>query len=263
MAQISRPFQIAFVGILLLAGVWLLAIHGRSSGGTEATSTTGTHAAGTHAAAPPTAASEEKAAAAPTPVYHGAAPGVEGLTKAIARAHGAVATSQQNAKKLEQSSAQASGESAAATPAPQAVSPATQSSAAKSAAAASAPASTAVKADRSTRAPAVPANERAVEAELKGGGVAVILFWNPAGADDRQVRQQLRLLADAHHAAAHVKVFVATANQVASFGSITTGIQVYLTPTVLVVGKSRQAKVLTGLTDTYSIEQAIEEARSR
>ena len=40
-------------------------------------------------------------------VYHGSAPGVEGLTKAIAKAHGAVSTSEGNARQLEEKSAQA------------------------------------------------------------------------------------------------------------------------------------------------------------
>ena len=49
--------------------------------------------------------------------------------------------------------------------------------------------------------------------------------------------------------------------QVAAFGSVTRGVQVYGTPTILIVNKHGQTTTLTGLQDTYSIQQAIAEAR--
>ena len=90
MAQISRPFQIAALALVLFVAVWFVALHGHSS-----TSGSGSSAPSTP---PHSAAAQAQKAAAPTPVYHGAAPGVSGLTRAIDKAHGAVATSQQNAK---------------------------------------------------------------------------------------------------------------------------------------------------------------------
>src|ERR1700730_13369526 len=109
MAQISRPFQIAFVAIALFAAVWLLALRGHSTGGS-----------GSGSSAP----SSSPSPAAPSPVYHGSAPGVEGLSRAVAKARGAVTTSQQNAQQLQERSAQASGEagsgSAGGTTAPKA-----------------------------------------------------------------------------------------------------------------------------------------------
>ncbi len=104
MTQISRPFQIALVAVGLLAAVWLFALHGRSASSTESSGSAPASTPATTSGA----AAQEKAAAAPTTVYKGAAPGVAGLTGAIAKAHGAVATSQQNAKELESKSAQAS-----------------------------------------------------------------------------------------------------------------------------------------------------------
>ena len=102
MAQISRPFQIALLAMVVLAGVWFFALQGHSSsGGSSAIR------ARARAGASPSAAAK-KAAGAPTTVYHGAAPGVEGLSRAIANAHKAVATSEQNAKQLASKSAQAS-----------------------------------------------------------------------------------------------------------------------------------------------------------
>src|ERR1700720_1730825 len=102
MAQLSRPYQIALGVVALLGLVWVMALRGHGSNPSEPSP-----ASPAKSTPAPTAASEAKPAAAPTPVYHGAAPGVEGLTRAIAKAHGAVATSQQNAQQLQGKSAQA------------------------------------------------------------------------------------------------------------------------------------------------------------
>jgi protein-disulfide isomerase len=59
-----------------------------------------------------------------------------------------------------------------------------------------------------------------------------------------------------------IAVFEAQAKQVTSFGSITRGVQVNQTPTILIVNKRGQTTTLTGLVDAYSIEQAIDEARN-
>ena len=112
MTQLSRPYQIALVTLALLVLVWFAALHGRrpSSGGGS-----GSSPAASSAPVAPAAAAEAKAAATPTRVYHGAAPGVEGLTRAIDKAHGAVAQSQREAHRVETSEPSAS--SSATTPA--------------------------------------------------------------------------------------------------------------------------------------------------
>jgi len=285
MAQLSRPFQIALVAVCLLFAVWLLALQGHSSSPTV--SPAPASPAATPSAPAQSAAAEAKAAAAPTPVYHGSAPGVQGLSRAINKAHGAVATSQQNAKQLEGKSAQASGEStrtgsAAATHSTSAAAPAAH------APAATAPATTnaTVKqqpAKSHSGAGSTPARQAQVERALKEGKIAVILFWNPKGSDDVAVNDELRVLEAVHHLISPVAhepqvrralersglelqkrfaTFRATANEVSSFGSITRGVQVQATPTIVIVNKKGQATVLTGLQDAYSIEQAIDEARN-
>jgi hypothetical protein len=266
MAQISRPFQIAIGALVLFAAVWFLALHGHSS-------TTGASSPSASAPAP-----QAEKAPASSPVYHGPAPGVEGLTKAIAKAHGAVTTSQQNAKQLEAKSAQASS----GTP------PATAGAAPASAAASAA----APKASTKTAAPAVPSAARhpgtprtapsstaaspqkTVEAELKQGKVVVLLFWNPKGADDVVARDALRSLVGSHgeggnadkifHGglAKQIAVHEGSQRAVASYGTITRGVQVYGTPTMLILNSHDRVITLTGSTDAYSIEQAIEEART-
>src|ERR1019366_1100286 len=120
------------------------------------------------------------------------------LSSAIAKAQGAVATSQQNAKDLEAKSAAASGATAAPAAA---AAPASTTAPSHSGAAAAAPTVTKVSSGTRTatvvpKAPAkkaaspthvaavvgAPANQRLVEADLKAGAVSVVLFWDPRGA---------------------------------------------------------------------------------
>jgi hypothetical protein len=251
MAQLSRPYQIALVGLAFLVLVWFVALRGHSAspGSTPAASTPA-----------PTAASKAKGAAAPAPVYHGAAPGVEGLTRAIAKAHGAVTTSQQNAKQLQEKSAQASGQSTETT---------TPSTTVTHSSKAVAPASTPARASKSAThthtkprtvtASGTPAQQKAVESELKGGKVVLLLFWNPKASVDVAVHKELQAVG--RKLRGKIAVHDALAKQVGSFGSITKAIQVYQTPTILLVNRHGVTTTLTGLTDVYSLEQTIEEAR--
>jgi hypothetical protein len=279
MAQLSRPYQIALGVLVLFAAVWFIALRGSS---TNTSGSGSSPAASAPAAATPTnsgstAAAEAKAAAAPTPIYHGAAPGVEGLTRAINKAHGAVATSQQNARQLEEKSAQASSTQPTTSITPTAKHPAATSTKANTHVAGE---SKAVEAQTGPQ--RTPARQALVERTLKEGKIAVILFWNPKGADDVATRDELLLLEAVHHIIRPVAglprvrsllahsglelqktfaVFVARENQVTSFGSITRAIQVYQTPTILIINKHGLTRTLSGLTDAYSLEQAIDEAR--
>jgi len=317
MAQISRPFQIGLVVVVLLAGVWLFALQGHS-GSPSASSTTSSpvvtstvspstsagksaaHGTASAHSSVPLASREAAKAGAPTPVYHGSAPGVEGLTRAIAKAHEAVAISQQNANTLESRSRQASGEApsssaagasssasnAAATTSSTASAPAAHSTATAAGSTHSLSASTARHTSSSARtsssALAVPSGQKEVEAELKQGKIAVLLFWNPAGSDDVVDHNELQLLLKLHRIASKARteevrhaekffgleldrkiaVHEVLASQVTDYGSITRGVQIYSTPTILVINPHGKVITLTGITDAYSIEQAIEEARA-
>jgi hypothetical protein len=201
MAQVSRPFQIGIAAVAVLACVWLFALRGHSSSNEPSSS----------ASAPAPAAS------APSSGTHASAPGVEGLTKAVEKAHGAVATSERNASELQKQSAAASGEAAGS----------------GSAAGASAPASSATG---STKA-------RSPGSSAVAGSTAVF-----------DAVQRVR----SHNA----WLYPARANEVASFGALTKSIQVFQTPTLVVVGPDRRAHVVTGLTNPYVVEQTISEARA-
>ena len=270
MSKLSRPFQLALVAMGVLVAVWFVALRGHS------TSTASPSATATPASATTTDPG------APSAIYHGSAPGVGGLTRAIAKAHEAVAESESNAKQLAEKSAQASsitpaaatatgttagGQSSSGTDKPTTTHAAATGAAAPAtsthSAAASKPAATSKAAPQgtgspATRANAVPALQTQVEQQLAQDGTVIVLFWNPTGADDVYVRHQLQLL-QAHNR--HIAVHLALANEVASYGSITRSVQIVGTPTTLIITRDGKAKTLTGLWDTYSIQQAIGEAR--
>jgi hypothetical protein len=294
MAQLSRPFQIALVGVCLLAGVSFFVLYGRSSS-TSGSGSTPAATASTPAAVKPATATasgsasvvaKAKAAAKSGHIYHGPVPGLEGLTRDIARAHGAVKAIGASPSSAASSSATHASASAPATTSSSASARQSTSAATKhQSTSASVPAATTVKHQpikAQSGAGRTPARQVLVERALHEGKIAVILFWNPKGADDAIVDYELRLLETVHHlirplahtpqlrrqlAASGLELekrfaaFTSPASQVATYGSITRGVQVYQTPTLLIVNKRGQTTVLTGLQDALSIEQAIDEAR--
>jgi hypothetical protein len=208
---------------------------------------------------------------------------VEGLTRAIARAHEAVATARRNEKQLEEKSAQAStvtpsgaaGASAPGSTATGAVaSPPVSTGSVKTPAVtvhakvkpATTPPATARKlapsgasAPSTASAKSPPAMQATVEAELKQGKIVAVLFWNSKAPVDQAVQRELQAVG--RTLGGKLAVHDARAGQVGSFGSITRDVQVFQTPTILIVNKHGQATSLTGLTDGFAIEQAIDEAR--
>jgi hypothetical protein len=281
MAQLSRPYQVALAAIVLLAAVWLLALRGHSSGGGESASTP--------APKPGTSTSP----GAPYTPYKGSAPGVAGLTRAIQKAHGAVAQSERNAKQLAEKSKQASSSGAgqakragttSATRSGGTAAPAGKGVTERQKAAARHVTRHHVR-TRTGNTSGLPARQVMVERELKRGFTAAILFWNPAAADDGAVRSALhRLLAAQRHdpsarragrelgdgsvvveprgAEERIALHESTASQVASYGSFTRAVQVYQTPTLLLVSPRGRATVLTGFTDAFSIEQALDQPQA-
>jgi hypothetical protein len=260
MAQLSRPYQIALGAVVVLGLVWAVALRAHGSNPSEPVPT------GPSASTTPTtsAAAGAKNPAAPTPIYHGAAPGVEGLTRAIAKAHGAVATSQQNAQRLQHKSGEASGETQPSSSTPTGVATAGGAAATqKSIVAATNAHKTAARAH--TRAGSKAhigrtAQQVAVEAELAHGKTAMLVFWNPKSTVDQEVMAQARALAGGSKGT--VTIHAALAHQVGLFGTITEVVHVYQTPTILIVNRRGLVSTLTGLTDVFALQQALREARS-
>lgn len=252
MTQLSRPFQIALVTLALFVLVWFAALHRRTS---NSGGGSGSSPAASSAPAAPSAAA--KAAATHTRVYHGAAPGVEGLTRAIDKAQGAVAQSQREAQHAAGSEHPTSSAAAHATHAASGVPahplaatpvhvhvhvtpPVVKHPAAK--------ASTAKASMQTT-----------VEHELQQGKTVLILFWNSHGSDDMAVHNALPNVQ--HALGPRVAVHYASAGQVGAFGTITHAVQVTQTPTLLIVNPHGQTTVLTGLNDAFAIQQAVAESR--
>jgi hypothetical protein len=263
MAQISRPFQIALAVVVLFAGVWLFAVQGRftSSSNGSSTSSAPTSSASSSSPAPvstgsatakPAAHAHAHAGGASSHIYHGSAPGLEGLTRDVSHAHEAVAK------------IGASPQTPASTTK---TAPTTKIAAKTDTKTSSSVPSSAVRGTSTTKHAAGGAvtltGQRTVEAELKRGDVVLLLFWNPNGTDDVVVH---RALQQVRHTARSprqpIAVQQASASQVASYGSVTRGVQVNATPTLFVINKKGQALVLSGVQDAFSIEQAISEARS-
>lgn len=261
MAQLSRPYQVGLLAVVLLAAAWLLLIQGHTTTPSTPAASSPAPVATSTAQTSSSPASKPGGSTTSSHIYHGAAPGVEGLTKDIAKAKGAVETSQQNAKQLAEKSAQASNEPthSAATPAPTVTKatsvPATHAKAV-------APVKTTTKPASPAPSPAksgTPSAQQAVEAELAKGKIVLILFWNPKGADDQVVHKAVDQLQ--HNGRLGIAVHQASASEVASFGTVTKGVQVYGTPTLLVIDKQGKALTLTGLQEAFTIEQAIQEAK--
>jgi hypothetical protein len=253
MAHISRPFQIVVAVFLVFACVWLFALQKHSSTATSSSSAPVVSATTPAASAPSKAASSAASATAKAKpkgasshVYHGPVPGLEGLTRDISKAHHAVGVS---------------GEAAPSSSSAAPVTKASTHASTKTSTKTSSKTSTSTTHKSSNAAPATLAGQRTVEAELAKGDVVLLLFWNPKGVEDMSVHRALQQVAQAERGA-HPRVAVqeALAGQVASYGSVTRGVQVYATPTLFVINKKGQAIVLTGVQDAFSIEQSIAEA---
>jgi hypothetical protein len=282
MAQLSRPFQIALAAVLLFAVVWFVALngHGSSSGSTPVASTPA-----------PTPASTPSAHPTPGSTH------IEGMTRAVAHAREAVAASQRAANKsanssVEAPSHEAPSQGASATSSSTTVTTkhgTTHTSTTVVTKHGTTGASTTVTtkhvvtpAPHKVASGGIPPRQAAIESELKRGEVAVVLFWNKKGADDNVVHDELQILLAAHHEVAvhpnkaqvrklrlatglelekKIAVHYASAEQVASFGTFTKTVQVYGTPTILVVNKHGAVTTINGLTDAFAIEQTIDEAR--
>lgn len=224
--QLSRPYMFVLGAVVVLAAAWLLVLHPHGQSGT---------------------------ASSP------AAPGVTGLAHDVAKARGAVALSGHNAAALAEKSAAASTSKSSAaaggTAAPAATSSAPHASRPGTFPAVKGP-SPAARPQRSHAAP-VSDSARVTQA-LTQHKVVVLLVWDPRGADDQAVLHQLHGISRADRG---VVVLTAQPSEVASFGAVTKNVQIFETPTTLIIDPHGQATAITGLTDATAIEQAISDAR--
>jgi hypothetical protein len=164
-------------------------------------------------------------------------------TDAVARARGAVAASQQAAARAQAAAGQDARSTGQDAPA--------AGRAVTAPAPAPAPAKPAAPAGRDLSTP--------ILRELAHGKVAVLLFWDRRGADDRATRSAVAHV-DRHHGT--VAVHVAPVSRVGDYGAITQGVEVLQSPTVLVIGPEHQARTIAGYTDTAEVDQLVDDVRA-
>lgn len=241
MAQLSRPYQFALIAVAVLALAWFTLLRAHAS-----TSPASSSSGPSISAKAAKIGEAEQHEGTPTPVYHGPVPGLSGLSKDIRRAHEAVGASEAQAHREEGTPAQhaQAASSVAAAPAAKFSHPAAPARAAR-------PAATARHASAATRA-------GAIEAQLNAGKIVLLLFWNPRSSDDQAVHSQVQTVS--RSLKGKVAPDFAKAREVGSFGTVTRDVSVLQTPTLLIIDRKGLTTTITGLTDAFSIEQAVREA---
>src|SRR6476661_4669218 len=195
MDQISRPVLIALIAVICFAAAWMTVLRPK--------------AAESEGSDPPAATKP----AAPQ------APGVAGLTRAVGKAHGAVAASDAASAAAAKAAPDQTAAAAPAHPAPAVTKRAAARSAAKPAAA---------------PAPAAP----------KPAAKPTVLLFAGAGADDAVARRVVRSVRRPG-----VRVIIAPLSRVGRYHDLLGKYTVTTAPTILVIGRDRQAHVIEGLPD--------------
>jgi len=262
MVQLSRPFQAVLAAVALFALVWFVALHrpGSTSTGSGSSSGSSAQSGGAPSASRPTGH--------PVSASHSAAP-----SHAAKSSHAAVAAHAKSAAQHAAAHAQTAThtDSHTRTTAHTGAAAHSGGTAARTQHAASRAHSTVHTGTTTHKAPSTthkaPSTGHAgtsseaatVAADLEHGKTVMLLFWNPRASNDVAVHRQVGAVA--HKLGRSVAAFSARASQVGQFGSITRDVQVYQTPTLLIVNPKRQVTTVTGLTDAYALEQTIREAR--
>jgi hypothetical protein len=271
MAQLSRPFQIALVLLAALVLAWFTVL--RSHASTGGSGSSGASSAST-SSTQPKAGSIGSNEGKPTAVYHGSVPGLHGLSEDIRRAHETVGASESEAQKAEgkapstQTTAGPASSTSSAASVPAAKS---TTAASKPRAVATKPASTAHKTtsapDKTTSASRGATGSHALQhasnaemvgGQLHSGKIVLLLFWNPHSSSDQAVHSQVQAAGRALKG--KVALDFAKASEVSSFGTVTRDVSILQTPTLLIINRKGLTTTIAGLTDAFSIEQAVREA---
>ena len=229
--------RIALLAVLAFAGVWLVALRPKPVAGPA------------DAPPPVTAKQPAKPAAAKSGKDK-----PNGITSAADKAKDAVAGANTAAAKAEGTTAAPKPAAAAKPAAAETTTPATAAKPATKPATTATPA-TPVKPDPATKEQS--AQVREILAELDQGKVAVVLFWERQGSDDRAVR---RALAGVDLRGGKVETHIASIDKLALYEPITRGVPVVTSPSLIVIDKNRKARVISGLTITREIDQTVSRA---
>ena len=286
MTQISRPFQIALVAMVLFAAVWFVALRGHSSGERKLRAGSVLQHAGCQRRSPPRRPSAgsnagavgRRALSAPRAAPPTTAP-PPASTASRARSPKRTAPSpqsQQNAKHCSRSPTRR--RPAGADAAPPAGSQASHGSTRPAAGARRRRRRQSAAQRPRRRSPRVePSRTRRAEADrAEAAACRRMQAHGRRRAQAGQGRRDPLLEPEGRRRRGRaprtagrrprtrrgkLAVHVARSSQVGSFGSFTRAVQVYGTPTILMVNTNGQTSSVTGLTDAFSIEQAIKEVK--
>ena len=209
MEQLSLPYRIALVALVVVGALWFVVLRPKAGGDST-----------------------------PAPAT---APGTAGLANDVSKAKGAVDASNASAA-ANQAAANAVGGSGSTTSTAKPAAPKAAKPAAK-------PAKPGLADDAAPGDPSRP-----LLADVDAGKVAVVLFWNKAGSDDRATRHALSAV-DRHKG--KVVTTAIPVGDVGKYEAITRGAQVLESPTILVIGHGGKARAITGYTQASEIDQAV------
>lgn len=119
----------------------------------------------------------------------------------------------------------------------------------------SAPAPGAARKPADARSPAL----RRILADLDARRTAVLLFWDGESSEDREVR---RAVSAVDRRGGKVRVHVQDIDRVGDFEPITRGVPVVTSPTVLVIGRDKRARVLGGLVERRELNELVGKAHA-
>ncbi len=96
-----------------------------------------------------------------------------------------------------------------------------------------------------------------VDSALASKKVLALLFYNPAAADDRAVKQELASVPTHHHLVVTVAVPI---SELARYQVVTTQVPVSQSPTLVLIDRAQQATTIVGYTSSYEIAQRVDDA---
>lgn len=197
------------------------------------------------------------------PSGHGAG---SSSSQGLGRYQGDINAAHQAVKTADAASGRAGGDPTASTATPAQPAPSPAHSSGASPPAATARASVAVVRPRAVSRPAVRATTAqhavvtrfaAVQQALRSHKVLALLFYNPAGADDLAVRQELGTV-PAH--AGRVFKLAIPLSEIQNYLPITNQVPVNVSPTLVFVAADGRADEIVGYTDPFEISQRVDDA---
>jgi len=107
-------------------------------------------------------------------------------------------------------------------------------------------------------APTTPkARLSAVQRALVQKKVLALLFYNPAAPDDNAVKQELSSISTHHGQVVKLEIPL---NELPNYTVVISQVPVNFSPTLVIIDRAQQAQEITGFTDSYEIEQRLDQA---